>query len=116
MRSFEFCLPTKGTLVPAGPDWLHEVKYDGYRLRLERGGDRAVRGSFQKNIDEHFHANVTFAEGAVDTVTARAEINSDAFRSRGIEKCTTSYTVQLRGGKIARWSSPLPPQTPAKKN
>ena len=26
--------------VPDGPDWLHEVKYDGYRLRLERDGDR----------------------------------------------------------------------------
>ena len=23
-----------------GPDWLHEVKYDGYRLRVERNGDR----------------------------------------------------------------------------
>ena len=32
---FEFCLPTKSTSVPSGPDWLHEVKYDGYRLRLE---------------------------------------------------------------------------------
>ncbi|WP_346658728.1 hypothetical protein [Bradyrhizobium sp. 143] len=40
MRSFEFCLPTKGTTVPDGPDWLHQVKYDGYRLRLERDGDR----------------------------------------------------------------------------
>ena len=37
---FEFCLPTKATIVPDGPDWLHEVKYDGYRLRLERDGDR----------------------------------------------------------------------------
>ena len=26
--------------VPASPDWLHEIKYDGYRLRLERDGDR----------------------------------------------------------------------------
>jgi ATP-dependent DNA ligase len=26
--------------VPCGPDWLHEIKYDGYRLRLERDGDR----------------------------------------------------------------------------
>jgi bifunctional non-homologous end joining protein LigD len=33
--------PTKSTIiVPDGPDWLHEVKYDGYRLRLERDGDR----------------------------------------------------------------------------
>src|ERR1700739_2452887 len=40
MRStFEFCLPTKVSLVPSGPDWLHEVKYGGYRLRVERDGD-----------------------------------------------------------------------------
>src|SRR5215831_17460257 len=26
--------------VPDHPVWLHEVKYDGYRLRLERDGDR----------------------------------------------------------------------------
>src|SRR5215470_13206536 len=39
MRStlFEFCLPTKATTVPSGPDWLHD---DGYRLRVERDGDR----------------------------------------------------------------------------
>lgn len=79
-------------------------------------GLAAVRISFQKNIDEHFKANVTSTQGAGDTVTARAEITSDAFRARGIEKRMTSYTIQLRGGKIARWSSPLPPQTPAKKN
>jgi bifunctional non-homologous end joining protein LigD len=42
MRStlFELCLPTKATAVPSGPDWLHQVKYDGYRLRVERDGDR----------------------------------------------------------------------------
>ena len=34
--TFDFCLPTKSTIVPATPDWLHEVKYDGYRLRVER--------------------------------------------------------------------------------
>jgi hypothetical protein len=38
---------------------------------------------FQKNIDEHFQAKVTSAEGASDTVTARAEISSDAFRRAG---------------------------------
>ena len=35
-----FCIPTAKTAVPAGPDWIHEVKYDGYRLRVERNGDR----------------------------------------------------------------------------
>jgi ATP-dependent DNA ligase len=40
LKAFEFCIPTRGTSVPAGPDWFHEIKYDGYRLRLERDGDR----------------------------------------------------------------------------
>jgi ATP-dependent DNA ligase len=37
---FDFCLPVKSTSVPDGPDWLHEIKFDGYRLRVERNGDR----------------------------------------------------------------------------
>jgi ketosteroid isomerase-like protein len=80
-------------------------------------GLAAVKKSFQKNIDEHFHANVISAEPTGgDTVTARAEISSDAFRTSSVERRMTSYTVKLSGGKIARWSSLLPPQTPAKTN
>jgi bifunctional non-homologous end joining protein LigD len=46
---FEFCIPTRATTVPDSPDWLHEVKYDGYRLRVERDGDRVrliTRGGY----------------------------------------------------------------------
>ncbi|MBR0794802.1 DNA ligase [Bradyrhizobium jicamae] len=39
-KAFEFCLPTLGKTVPAGENWFHEIKYDGYRLRVERDGDR----------------------------------------------------------------------------
>jgi hypothetical protein len=39
-KGFDFCISTKSTSVPTGPDWFHEVKYDGYRLRLERDGNR----------------------------------------------------------------------------
>ncbi|RXH05188.1 RNA ligase family protein [Bradyrhizobium vignae] len=38
--AFEFLLPTAAKDVPSGPDWIHEVKYDGYRLRVERDGAR----------------------------------------------------------------------------
>lgn len=38
MPKFEFCLPTTGKTVPAGATWFHEIKYDGYRLRVEREG------------------------------------------------------------------------------
>jgi len=49
MSIFDFCLPTRSTIVPHGPDWLHEIKYDGYRLRVERDGDRVrliTRGGY----------------------------------------------------------------------
>jgi ATP-dependent DNA ligase len=47
--TIDFCLPTRSTIVPRTPDWLHEVKYDGYRLRVERDGDRVrliTRGGY----------------------------------------------------------------------
>jgi bifunctional non-homologous end joining protein LigD len=49
MPKFEFCIPTTGKVVPAGAEWFHEVKYDGYRLRVERDGDRVrliTRGGY----------------------------------------------------------------------
>ena len=48
-NTFEFCLPISATSVPASEGWLHEVKYDGYRLRLERDGNRVrliTRGGY----------------------------------------------------------------------
>jgi ATP-dependent DNA ligase len=38
--TFEPCLPTRGTKVPARPDWIHEIKHDGYRLIVVRDGAR----------------------------------------------------------------------------
>jgi hypothetical protein len=45
-KPFEFCIPTRSTIVPSGPDWLHEIKYDGYRLWLERDGSRIQSVAF----------------------------------------------------------------------
>jgi hypothetical protein len=39
--AFEPCIIlTRGTQVSAGPDWLHEIKHDGYRLIVHRDGKR----------------------------------------------------------------------------
>ena len=38
--AFKPCIPTRGTKVPDRPEWLHEVKYDGYRLIIQREGKR----------------------------------------------------------------------------
>jgi ATP-dependent DNA ligase len=36
------CIPTRAIKPPAGPDWVHEIKHDGYRLIVRRDG-KAVR-------------------------------------------------------------------------
>lgn len=32
------CQPTTATRPPAGPNWIHEIKHDGYRLLAHRAG------------------------------------------------------------------------------
>jgi len=49
MPKFEFCIPTVGKTVPSTPEWFHEIKFDGYRLRVERDGTRVrliTRGGY----------------------------------------------------------------------
>jgi len=32
----EPCLPSLADRLPSGPDWIHEIKHDGYRLMARR--------------------------------------------------------------------------------
>src|SRR5262249_1692523 len=32
----EPCLPSPADRPPSGPDWIHEIKHDGYRLMARR--------------------------------------------------------------------------------
>jgi ATP-dependent DNA ligase len=34
------CIPTRVDKPPIGPDWIHEIKHDGYRLIVRKQGDR----------------------------------------------------------------------------
>jgi bifunctional non-homologous end joining protein LigD len=45
----EPCQPSSAPKPPSGPDWLHEIKYDGFRLLAWRDGDRVrlfTRGGY----------------------------------------------------------------------
>ena len=45
MPEFRFippCSPVTAKSVPTGPEWLHEVKFDGYRVQAHKVGSRAV--------------------------------------------------------------------------
>ena len=36
----EPCIPTRVDKPPLGPQWIHEIKYDGYRLIVRKQGDQ----------------------------------------------------------------------------
>jgi bifunctional non-homologous end joining protein LigD len=38
--SFEPCLPRPAKEPPVGPEWIHEIKHDGFRILLRRQGPR----------------------------------------------------------------------------
>jgi bifunctional non-homologous end joining protein LigD len=40
LPKYQPCIPSRGTKVPTGPDWIHEIKYDGYRVIINREGKR----------------------------------------------------------------------------
>jgi bifunctional non-homologous end joining protein LigD len=40
--TIEPCIPTRASKPPVGPQWIHEIKHDGYRL-IARKRDGRVR-------------------------------------------------------------------------
>ena len=46
---FEPCIPSGAKSVPDRPEWIHEIKHDGYRLIIQRDGKR-VRPVQPSNI------------------------------------------------------------------
>jgi bifunctional non-homologous end joining protein LigD len=44
------CIPTRAPKPPAGVDWVHEIKHDGYRLQVRREGG-AVRLFTRRGYD-----------------------------------------------------------------
>lgn len=63
--AYELCLATAGKQVPLGPDWIHEVKHDGYRMLVIRENER-VR-LFSRNGTDWTQRYPWIAEAALKT-------------------------------------------------
>src|SRR5205823_1002079 len=74
--SFEPCIPTRGTKVSAGPDWIHEIKHDGYRLIVQREVKR-VR-LFTKNGYDRSQRYPLITEAALRIKTTSFVIDGEA--------------------------------------
>jgi bifunctional non-homologous end joining protein LigD len=65
----EPCLPSPAQRPPAGPNWLHEIKHDGFRIMARRDG-AGVR-LFTRNGHD-FTARFPLAVAAVATLPGRS--------------------------------------------
>ena len=70
------CLPTRGIKVPSSPDWIHEIKHDGYRLIVQRDGKR-VR-LFTRNGHDWTYRYPLIAEAALRNRTTSFVIDGEA--------------------------------------
>jgi bifunctional non-homologous end joining protein LigD len=61
-KAFEFSLPTPGKAVPDGPDWIHEIKFDGYRIRVVK--EAATVRLFTKSGHDWTHRYPWIVEAA----------------------------------------------------
>jgi len=62
--------------VPAGPDWIHEIKHDGYRLTIQREGKR-VR-LFTRNCHDWTDRYPLIAEAALRIRIASFVLDGEA--------------------------------------
>ena len=74
--AFDPCIPTRGTKVPARPEWLHEIKHDGYRLVVQREGKR-VR-LFTRNGYDWSHRFPLIVEAALRNRQSSFVIDGEA--------------------------------------
>ena len=50
-------VPKRAAAPPLGNDWLHEVKFDGFRVQIHIGGGRAIMFSRNgKDLTNRFSA------------------------------------------------------------
>ena len=68
-RFIEPCLPSRADRPPAGPDWIHEIKHDGFRIMARRDG-AGVRLITRHGSD--FTARFPLAAAAVAALPAHS--------------------------------------------
>ena len=63
------CLPTGAPSPPVGPNWLHEIKHDGFRMLARRDSER-VRLISRRGVD--WGDRFPLVVAAVEALAARS--------------------------------------------
>lgn len=67
------CLPV--SRLPEGPEWIYEIKLDGYRLEVVRSAGRTMLYSRRQNVlNQKFHYLATALKGLPDETVIDGEL------------------------------------------
>ncbi|WP_347710895.1 DNA ligase [Bradyrhizobium sp. CB1650] len=116
--AFELCLATAGKQVPSGPDWIHEVKHDAYRMLVIRENERVrqlsrnatdwtkrypwIAESALKNRQKHFAIDGEAVILGVDGIS----ISTPCTPASTTTKC--SYTPSIFSRWVVTTCGPCP--------
>jgi bifunctional non-homologous end joining protein LigD len=102
----EPCLPSPGEQPPTGPDWVHEIKHDGYRLMARRdsvgirlitrrGNDWSDRFPLVVEAVNHLKVQSCLIDGEVVCCDERGLARFDLLRHRRNEAMAFLYAFDL---------------------
>ncbi|MEK9282727.1 hypothetical protein MTR72_24330 [Bradyrhizobium sp. ISRA442] len=90
--TFEFCLPSRATSVPSGPDWLHEIKYDKATPAEHMGRVRA-QGDFRPMAAD---------KAAMDELITILQSRDDFYAGARVTLDTSDATVKDYATRLLR--------------
>src|SRR6202790_1336411 len=105
-KAFEFSLPTPGKVVPDTPASIHEIKFDGYRIRVVRenakvrlftmnGADYTDRYPWIVEAARKIKASQFILDGEAVVLDLRSYSDFDALASRKYDDEVQLYAFDI---------------------
>lgn len=90
----EPCAPVLHEVAPAGPEWIHEVKHDGFRMiAVKRGRDVRLWSRTMRDWSAHF-VRITAALRALPVHTLTIDGEAIAHDERGLPNFNALRSVE----------------------
>ena len=96
------CQPAPADRPPPGPGWLHEIKFDGYRARARKDGDR-VR-LWARTTSDYSKAFTRIRDAVAALPVESAVLDGEAIVMRSADRCDFEALRSRQGQAEAIWS------------
>jgi bifunctional non-homologous end joining protein LigD len=97
-RFSELCQPVLRDRPPKGADWIHEVKFDGYRVQIHKQGE--ATGVLSRNGFDFTSRYPTIAR-ALAAIPAKSVISDGELVASSIEGIPEFYALHFRAKRLA---------------